>query len=169
MFDLKTSILDDEEGGELDYERVEFYINSLMAEFSESPEGKAVMEEFDGELGWAATFMELAATYFVATPATITPGETNELLFEIFPRKVSVKPEGAYQIVAELRASGDSSIERAPWNRPRRSSRYSPTTPPSNSGKSLTIRRATAWPKQSSWRHSKQAWTSTIPMRSTAS
>ena len=104
MFDVHTSVLDPEYGEELDEERLEEYINALMAEFEQSPEAEAFLEEFDTSLGWPATYMQYAAQYFSATPATISAGETAEILFEIFPRKVSVKSERAGEIVAELRA-----------------------------------------------------------------
>lgn len=104
MFDVHTSVLDPEYGEELDEERLGEYVYALMAEFEQSPEAEAFMEEFDTSLGWPATYMRYAAQYFGATPATISAGETAEILFEIFPRKVSVKSERAGEIVAELRA-----------------------------------------------------------------
>ena len=104
MFDLHASILDSEYGEELDGERLEEYIHELMAEFGESPEAEAFMTKFDTSLSWPATYMHYAAQYFCATPATVTPAETAEILFEIFPRKVSVEPDAAQEIVAELRA-----------------------------------------------------------------
>ncbi len=104
MFDLHTSILDSEYGKELDEERLEEYIHKVMADFEESPEAEMILTEFDTSLCWPATYMHYAAQYFSATPATVTPGETAEILFEIFPRKVSVEPDAAKEIVAELRA-----------------------------------------------------------------
>lgn len=104
MFDLHTSILDSEYGEELDEGRLEEYIHELMVEFEKSPEAQLFMTEFDTSLGWPATYMHYAAQYFCATPATVTPGETAEILFEIFPRKVSVEPDTAQEIVAELRS-----------------------------------------------------------------
>jgi hypothetical protein len=104
MFDLNTSILDPEYDEELDEGRLEKYINGLMSEFEESSEAKAFMDEFDTSLGWPATYMHYAVQYFCATPATVTPEETAEILFEIFPRKVSVEADFAYEIIAELRA-----------------------------------------------------------------
>ena len=104
MFDVQTSVLDPEYGEELDEERLEEYINALMAEFEQSPEAEAFSEEFDTSLGWSATYMQYAAQYFGATPATITPAETFEILFETFPRKVSVESDKGGEIVAELRA-----------------------------------------------------------------
>ena len=104
MFDLHTSILDSEYSEELDEERLEEYIYKMMADFEESPEAEMILTEFDTSLCWPATYMHYAAQYFSATPATVTPGATAEILFEIFPRKVSVEPDAAKEIVAELRA-----------------------------------------------------------------
>lgn len=104
MFDLHTSILDSEYGEELDDERLEEYVHVLRAEFEKSSEAEAFMAEFDTSLGWPVTYMDLAAQYFCATPATITPDETAEILFDIFPAEVSVEPDTAHGIVAELRA-----------------------------------------------------------------
>ena len=104
MFDLYTPILDSDYGEELDEERLEKYIHEVMTEFETSPEAEVIITEFDTSLCWPATYMHYAAQYFGATPATVTPGETAEILFDIFPRKVSVEPDAAQQIVAELRA-----------------------------------------------------------------
>jgi hypothetical protein len=104
MFDLHTSILDADYNEELDEERLQDYIHQLMVEFERSPEAEACLKEFDTSLCWPATYMQYAAQYFCATPATVTPGETAEILFEIFPRKVSVESEAAHEIVAELRS-----------------------------------------------------------------
>ena len=104
MFDLHASILDSECEEELDEERLEEYVNELMTEFEKSPEADLFLTEFDTSLCWPATYMHYAAQYFSATPATVTPGETAEILFEIIPRKVSVEAEAAYEIIAELKS-----------------------------------------------------------------
>jgi len=104
MFDLDMSILDSEYGEELDEGRLEEYISGLTAEFVESPEAEAFLQEFDSSLGWSDMYMHYAGQYFCATPATITSGESEEILFEIVPRKVSVEAAVAHEIVAELRA-----------------------------------------------------------------
>jgi hypothetical protein len=102
MFDLNSSILDTAD--ELDEERIERYTDGLMAEFAESAEAEAFKQQFDTSLGWAATYMSFAAWYFCVTPATITPGETAEILFDLFPRKLSVDADAAHEIITELRA-----------------------------------------------------------------
>jgi len=86
MFDLDRSILDPRYGEELDEGRLEEYISGLMDEFAESPEAETFLQEFDSSLGWSGMYMNYAGQYFCATPATITLGESNEILFEIVPR-----------------------------------------------------------------------------------
>jgi hypothetical protein len=103
MFDLNSPIWD-EESGEVDDERLAEYIEQLLGEFAESPEAKEFAEAYDTEVGWADMYMDYAARYLGQTPATMTDGDTEEIVFEIFPQKVSVESEFAGEIVAELRA-----------------------------------------------------------------
>lgn len=104
MFDLNTSILDPEYGEELDEKRLREYIDSLMAEFADSPEAAEFQQEFNTRLGWPATYMHYAAQHLGVTPATMNVIDSEEVLFELFPRKVSVDAEKAGQIIGELRA-----------------------------------------------------------------
>jgi hypothetical protein len=48
--------------------------------------------------------IDLAANYNGVAPATMSPSDFDEVLFELFPRKVSVEPEQASAIVNELKA-----------------------------------------------------------------
>ena len=75
-----------------------------MKEFAASTESEQFAEAFGAEVSWSALWMHLGGNYFGKTPATITPGEMHEILFEIFPRKVSADSSEAQVIVAELRA-----------------------------------------------------------------
>lgn len=104
MFDLNASILDPEYGDEVDEGRLCEYIDTLMTEFADSPEADQFQQEFDNRIGWTATYIEYAANYLGATLATMTPRDSNEVLLELFPRKVSVEPDAAGRIVGELRA-----------------------------------------------------------------
>ena len=104
MFDLHTSILDSSYGEELDETRLSDYIDCLMAEFAESVEAQTFMEKFQTSLHWPITYMHYAGIFFCATPATITPAESAQILFDIFPRKVSVQADRASEIITELRA-----------------------------------------------------------------
>jgi hypothetical protein len=79
------------------------YREVLMAGFADSPEGQELVHQ-DGTLGWADTLMELGMGYLAVTPAAMTAEEMKEVLFELFPRKVSADPGSGQEIVTELRA-----------------------------------------------------------------
>ncbi|HTU92072.1 MAG TPA: hypothetical protein VMF69_18455 [Gemmataceae bacterium] len=101
MFDIHRSIHD--RHGEIDDERVEKYIDGLMEEFVASAEAQPVLDEF-GERGFAAFMMEYAINYIGVTPHKMSLADFNEVVFQLFPRKVSTEPDSAASIVAELRA-----------------------------------------------------------------
>jgi hypothetical protein len=100
MFDIHS---DPFRGGSWDEGDFEDYTRALMEAFVESPEAEAFEEQY-GEVGWAYHFIEFGLSYVGETPATMTVRGANELLYEVFPRKMSVEPEAATEIVAELRA-----------------------------------------------------------------
>jgi hypothetical protein len=100
MFDIQQSIYD--RHGELDDERVAQYIDGLCEAFAASPEGQPICQAGGG--GWAAMMMEYAINYPGTTPAQMSPGDFNEVVFQLFPRKVSTEPESAPEIIAELKA-----------------------------------------------------------------
>jgi hypothetical protein len=101
MFDINQSVSN--EDGEQDEELTQKYLDGLMTEFVESAEAKA--EPDPAEVGsWAAMMMEYAFSYIGCTPAEMTLRDFNEVVFEIFPRKVSVEADEAGAIIAELRA-----------------------------------------------------------------
>lgn len=101
MFDVHQSICDGD--GEIDGERVDKYIDGLMEEFVASAEAQPVFDQY-GNGGWPAMMMEYAINYPGLTPPEMSPADFNEVVFELFPRKVSTEPESAPAIVAELRA-----------------------------------------------------------------
>lgn len=103
MFDINTSIYSDDsdEPGE---HLVIDYIDGLMAEFEESAEGKAFIAEFETSPGWGANYMSLAVTYLGETPATMTARDSDEIVFELIPKKMSVEADRAGEIIGELRA-----------------------------------------------------------------
>jgi hypothetical protein len=101
MFDVRQPIHD--RHGEIDGERVEKYIDGLMAEFVASAEAQPVFDQY-GNSGWPAMMMEYAINYPGLTPPEMSPADFDEVVFALFPRKVSTGPESAAAIVAELRA-----------------------------------------------------------------
>ena len=101
MFDIRQGVSD--KHGEVDDERFQEYCEQLMDAFAESPEGRAIIERF-GRVGWAYTMMDYAMGYLGVTPADMTVRDFNEIVFDAFPRKVSVEPECADEVIEELAA-----------------------------------------------------------------
>lgn len=101
MFDIHQPIHD--QHGEIDEERVESYINGLMDEFVASTEAQPVFDQY-GSSDWPVLMMQYAIDYLGVTPHKMSLRDFNEVVFELFPRKVSTEPESAASIVAELRA-----------------------------------------------------------------
>lgn len=101
-FDIKQMVVDSETGG-YDEEAAVRYQEALDEQFAQSPEGAAYMAE-GKTLGWTSTFLNYAMSYLGLTPPEMGQGDFDEVLFELFPRKVSVQPEEAADIVDELRA-----------------------------------------------------------------
>jgi hypothetical protein len=99
MFDIHQRPFRDD----WDDQAVSEYINGLMEAFAESPEGKAYVTSH-GEVEWAGHFTYYGLNYPGTTPAEMTVGNAREVIFELFPRKISTEPEAAREIVAELRA-----------------------------------------------------------------
>jgi hypothetical protein len=101
MFNIHSSIFD--EYGESDERRTEQYVDGLIEEFARSPEGVSFQEKY-GDLGWARAMLEYGIDYIGATPTEMSVSEFNEVLFDLFPQKVSVEAEHAGEIVDEIRA-----------------------------------------------------------------
>src|SRR6266566_345938 len=100
-FNIRQSVLD--RYGELDEKKAAEYREQLFDLFVESPEGQALIEE-GIEPGWADMMMEYSFGYIGVTPPQMTPGQLREVLFDIFPRKVSAEAEEAPNIIRELQA-----------------------------------------------------------------
>ena len=79
------------------------YREVLMEAFEASSEGQELISQ-DGTVGWADTLMDLGMGYLAVTPVAMTAEDLNEILFELFPRKVSAEPGCGQEIVTELRA-----------------------------------------------------------------
>ena len=94
---VTKALLDDD--GELDDDRVEIYRAEILGRFEASPEAQA-----EPEAHWATLLVDYATSYFGTTVESLSAADLHELVFEIFPRKVSVEPEAAPAIVAGLRA-----------------------------------------------------------------
>lgn len=101
MFDIHQSIYD--KHGDREEGRVEEYIDGLMEAFAESPEAQPILEQAGG-VGWAGTMMEMYFNYLGGELPSMTVPDFNEVVYTLFARKVSVEPDSAPAIIAELKA-----------------------------------------------------------------
>ncbi len=99
-FDIRRDLAP---AGDLDEDAAREYIDTLFERFTASPEARA-LPQAEEDLGWSFTQMRLGIDYLGATPPETSPAELNEVVFEIFPRKVSVEAAEASAIVRELEA-----------------------------------------------------------------
>jgi hypothetical protein len=78
------------ESGEIDEGTMSAYLDDLMELFAASPEGQA-RQAVDPEMGfWSHAFVEYGHGYLGVTPPSVTADGAEEILTEIFPRKLSV-------------------------------------------------------------------------------
>ena len=68
-------------------EKAVHYEEALMDQFVASPEGQAITER-GTELGWARAMIHYAITYAGVTPPLMTTADLEEILYDLFPRKV---------------------------------------------------------------------------------
>jgi hypothetical protein len=100
-FDLTEAVFD-EQGTYLEEKAVR-YEEALMDQFAASPEGQAIKER-GTELGWARAMIHYAIAYPGVTPPTMTPGDLEEVIYDLFPRKVITERGDGAEIIQELRA-----------------------------------------------------------------
>ncbi len=74
-----------------------------MQLFEQSPEGQALWNE-GIEPGWASMMMDFGIHYLSVTPPQMSPDNVRQILFDLFPRKVSASADEAPEIVRELQA-----------------------------------------------------------------
>src|SRR6266487_6046628 len=79
------------------------YLDQLMELFVQSAEGQKLLSE-GIEPGWASMMMDFGMNYLSVTPPHMTPDGLREILFDLFPRKVSTSADEAEGIVRELQA-----------------------------------------------------------------
>jgi hypothetical protein len=80
---------------------VEQYKEELAKLFFESPEGQALLDE-GIEPGWSDMIVDFGMNYFSVTPANMTPDNLQEILFGLFPRKVSAEADEAPGVIREM-------------------------------------------------------------------
>jgi hypothetical protein len=101
MFDVRQSIHD--EHGEQDEASVARYIKGVMEAFVDSPEAQPIIEQ-QGSVSWPGMMLNYYFGHIGGELAEMSLRDFNEVVFELFPRKVSTEPESAPEIVAELKA-----------------------------------------------------------------
>ena len=79
------------------------YQDQLLALFTQSPEWEEFWNE-DRSTGWASMVLDFGFNYIGVTPPQMSPDNLREILFEIFPRKVSAPADDAPDVIAELQA-----------------------------------------------------------------
>jgi hypothetical protein len=87
-----------DEAGDLEPELRRELENELMHAFCAAPESESV------EPAWCAHVMDWAGEYLGRTIATIDAERLRDVLFSIAPRKVTVDPSAAAEIIPSLRA-----------------------------------------------------------------
>lgn len=89
-----------DEDGEFDIDRALAFNAELLERFVESPE----YQQLETQSLWSDPVLYYAANYLAVSAAQMSGGDLNEVLFDLFPRKVSCHAEAAQEIVAEQRA-----------------------------------------------------------------
>ena len=98
-FDIRQRVLD-RDG--LPREKIAHqYKEQLMELFEQSPEGQTLHDE-DIESGWASMMLDFGLDYLGKTPPQMSPDDLREILFDLFPRKVSAEADEAPDIIREL-------------------------------------------------------------------
>ncbi len=101
-FDIRQNLFD-RDGMPVEKKVVE-YLKELIRLFRESPEGQALEDEGLYPGFWVNSMVEYGIDYLGVTPARLSPDQLRELLFDIFPRKVSADADEAPQAIRELQA-----------------------------------------------------------------
>lgn len=99
VLDRLAALLQDDDDG-IDFDARKALEGELLRRFGASPEAKGLA---DGA-AWSPLVMDFAADYFGGTIATLGASELRKIVFEFFPRKVSVEAAAARAVVEELRA-----------------------------------------------------------------
>jgi len=100
-FDINEAVFD-ERGTYLE-EAALRYEHALMDQFAASPEGQAISQT-GTELGWAGAMIHYAINYPGVTPPRMTVSDLEEVIYDLFPRKVITERGDGAKIIQELRA-----------------------------------------------------------------
>ncbi len=100
-FDIHQKVVD--RNGELLEKKTIQYREQLLHLFEESPEFQALLDE-GIEPGWTSMLLDFGIDYLGLTPPQMTPASLREILFDIFPRKVTADANEAPAVIRELQA-----------------------------------------------------------------
>jgi hypothetical protein len=79
------------------------YQDQLLQLFEQSPEWQVLGNE-GAEPGWAGFLLDLGIQYMSVAPPQMSPDNLREILFDLFPRKISASADEAPEIIRELQA-----------------------------------------------------------------
>src|SRR5258706_3445819 len=100
-FDINSKVFN--QHGELIEKKSTQYRDHMLHLFEESPEFQALLDE-GIEPGWTSMLLDFGIDYLGLTPPQMTPASLREILFEIFPRKVTADANEAPAVIRELQA-----------------------------------------------------------------
>ena len=100
-FDIHQRVFD--RNGELLEKKSRQYREQLLQLFEESPEFQALLDE-GIDPGWTSMLLDYGIDYLGVTPPQMTSDSLREILFEIFPRKVTADANEAPAVIRELQA-----------------------------------------------------------------
>jgi hypothetical protein len=95
-FDIRGEKRNEE--GRIDEAWAEEFEGEVLDHFAKSPEASGI------NANWIGSVLHFASSYLDVSLGRIGAAELREILFELFPRKMSCEPESAGEIVTELRA-----------------------------------------------------------------
>jgi len=78
------------------------YQKQLLELFEQSPEGQALRDE-GGEPDQVSIMVDFGINYLGLTPPQLSPADLQEILFNLYPRKLSAPAEAAAEMIQELR------------------------------------------------------------------
>ena len=100
-FEINEAVFD-EQGRYLEEPALR-YEQALMDQFAASPEGQAIIQT-GTELGWTRAMIHYAINYPGVTPPTMTANDLEEVISDLFPRKVIAERGDGAETIQELRA-----------------------------------------------------------------
>lgn len=92
----------DKDGMQLE-DKAREYQDQLLKLFEQSPEWQQFWNE-ERSTGWAGMMIDFGLNYLSVTPPQMSPDHLREILFDIFPRKVSAPADDAPDVIDELQA-----------------------------------------------------------------